>query len=184
MKPFLFLVLGLVALRLPADEPAPPVVTPAEPAVTLPAPAVVSAPPPTVAETETAPLAGVEVLPAGLTFEPARETPTDGFGGAGATQSDLQFNEGLLNDPVVELAVPRPGTNVVRVQGIGPRAVKPSRFGSFIQLFNPFAPATETMEAQSVSWYDGQLNVAPRPRALRDEKTETPVGGVVVSVGR
>lgn len=186
MKPFLILTLGLAILRLPADEPATPAATPAETAATLPAPAVVPAPPPAAAETVSAPLAGVEVLPTALTFEPTRETPPEGpgLGEATATQSDLQFSEGLLNGPVVELDVPRPGTNVVRIQGIGPRAVKPSRFGSFFQLFNPFAPATETMEAQPVSWYDGQLNVAPLPRALRDEKTETPVGGVVVSVGR
>lgn len=187
MKPFLVVALGLAALRLPADEPAPPVATPAEPVAPPSAQVVVPAPPPAAAETVAAPLAAVEALPATLTFGPARETPPEspGFGEAAATRSDLQFSEGVLTGPAaVELAVPRPGTNVVRVQGIGPRAVKPSRFGSFFQLFNPFAPATETMEAQPVSWYDGRLNVAPLPRALRDEKVETPVGGVVVSVGR
>ncbi|HMO65393.1 MAG TPA: hypothetical protein PKE47_09270 [Verrucomicrobiota bacterium] len=180
MKSSHLLALGLLALRLPADEPAPLAAAPAKLAV----PPAAAATPPAAAETETAATAAAEVLPAGLSFAPASETPPEGFGGTGASQSDLQFSESLLGEVETELTTPRVSTNVVRVQGIAPRAVKPSRFGSFFQLFNPLAPAGETMEAQTVSWYDGQLNTAPRPRALRDEKTETPVGGVVVSVGR
>lgn len=191
-KPLLLLALFAAINRLHADDPpsappaAPRAVEAAAPA--SPAPAVVpaaAAPPAAATGAEPASETVTEPpVPAGLSFEPARETPPPAETTAEPAAAELRFSDRLLADPEADLSAVRIATNALRIQGIGARAVKPSKFGSFFQLFNPLAPVSEGMEAQPVYWYDGQLNSAAKPRGLRDEKTETPVGGVVISVGK
>lgn len=186
------LLLALLAtaspLRAIDDPPAPPPAGPRAEETTAPAtPAVPSATVTAPAEGGAAPAEPdtPAVPPEGLSFEPARETPpAEVAGDVAAAAGELRFTDRLLADPEADITTPRVSTNALRIQGIGARAVRPSKFGSFFQLFNPLAPVEEGMEAQPVYWYDGQLNTAAKPRGLRDDRTETPVGGVVVSVGK
>lgn len=196
MKKLLLLALFAAITRLHADDPAtaPPASPKAEEvaAPASPDPADLADKPAEPAAPAAASVAGPgretaseTAVPAGLSFEPASETPPPAETTAEpAAASELRFSDRLLADPEADLTTPRVATNLLRVQGIGARIVRPSKFGSFFQLFNPLAPVEEGMESQPVYWYDGQLNTAARPRGLRDDRTETPVGGVVVSVGK
>lgn len=178
MKLLSGLLLPLLAVRALADEPA----APATPnlAVTAPAaaaPAPITAPPAEAAPAATNAVAAVTAMPAlgdeaGLSLAPV-------------TAGELQFNERLRRTEVeTDLATPLPATNTIELRGLAPRVARPSKFGSVLQLFNPFAPVDPAAEPPPVNFYDGELRVTPRPRAFRDDKTETPVGGQLISVGK
>lgn len=174
----------LSAALAAADEPpsSPAVPGPAVPAVgTATAVAPAASAPESTTPAEPAPIPVVR-LPGGpvaatpaATKESAAEGGTPGQGELGwrADGVTLRQSPGMAGATVRSNRVSEPG-------GVLPRLARPERrgFGGFLagfaNLFNPFAPTRHGVAAGETHWYDGQGNIAPKPRAFRDERTHEP----------
>lgn len=173
-------------LALAEDPPASPPSVPAPPAAPAPAPA------PADVATETVPtplvrmpappslLPAEATAPAGAPVKAAAPVVEEKPGAALAGGGELSWKaDGVtLRQPAAAASTITLRTNrSLESGGSLPRLVKPERrtFGGFMagfaNLFNPFAPTSQGVAASQANWYDAQPNVAPLPRAFRDERT-------------